>query len=842
MSKQQEHTSLQPNQITDLFGVIKTYTDEPIENKTIDYVKIIMSTKDMSQLNINWPKYLNAFYNNHMQFNDDTQKQINKNLISILTKHDLSATAAEIEHEIEPDFESSIPDDKNYIIDTTFDSSLDHLKRFMTVNGLINILNELNSSHDQILNYTNYTKRMCQDYYLRQITKDKNSSLIKHWFLGIFRRIDLDLFDGKHKVPYYRAIEILKQYLEHQNEFYTNNETRDKLISNFISIYSKWSVEYLSEKFNKNELSLSEVFNKLNKVNNVNKLFIELNDRGSYLNDTIIGLVKLWKSYLDGILNSNQIIDENIISTYNSVNLSGSNFNNITLQFCEKWQNEIKNIISPCNYGSPKLFNSLKQICPLIAAFRSGHNKSDLVIKYFSDIYTFESNLIGYVIAGLSNLINNIYNTFYTNLAEKNISEDITLTSDIMNTLILISLFDNKEMLWSLYFNNVSTRIREQNKKYLLNPKIINFEFEVFNYLVYNAGSYCDKTKTFLTNIKNSVDHVNMIRKCKIKYINNDGNSKLDDVKWKEPDLSKVDYNVVDKHIWELENTDNKYNYQLIDSNKYPADIQTYFSVGKTYYDAVSETRNIDWDVENSVINYNVADTTIISTILQYTLITQIANKQMTKDDLINSVLNNKLNETSLSDAKKYLESIIKYMCNERSKIFDVFHDGTLCLSNKLNSKKNNRKTINLTKHVPTLLDEPKVENISKNTDSDTNSDSANVTNPNLNPNTNSKLDETSNIIMTKECIVYLRMLMLIKMFKSHSTKIYSLETIISSLDRKINKYINIDKFDKDLIKILKNLTNISEGTLLNELKYLEKRDIIEFKKEGTQMGYTYVV
>jgi len=847
MSKQ-DYISLQPNKMMDLFGTINMTPKETSENKTINYVKKIISTKDMRDLKINWPKYLNAFYNNHLQFDDDVSKHINKSILSILTKHEIT----------DDDLVKSSSDSEeiNKFSGIEIDTTVDHLKRFMNVNALIDILNELNSSHDQIINYKDYTQKICQDYYLKQITKEKNDSLIKHWFFGIFCRIDLDLFDGKYRVPYHRGIDVLKKYLEHQTERYDNNDKRNKLIHKFINIYSKWTVEYLTEKFNQNKMSLVDVFNKLNMVNKVNELFIELSDRGTYLNNTIIGLVQIWDKYLETILNTDQIIDDKIIAFYNSVNLSNSNFNNITLKFCELWQNDIKQQIKPSRYGCPQLFNSLRKVCPLISAFRSGHNKSEVIVKYFADIYTFESNLIGYIMAGFANLMNNVYQTFYENFTiDSTKFTNINISAEINHSLVLISLYDNKDTMWSLYFKNVSSRIRNQNSNYRLNHKIIDFETSVYEYLVSMSGSSCDKTKTFLSNIKNSIDHTNMIRKCKIKYIDNNGEKKQNSKYWSEPDLSKVDYAVVDKHIWELENEETKPIIQLIDSDKYPTDIQTYLAVGKTYYEAVSETRNIVWDVENSVINYNIGDTNIISTIVQYTLISQIANKHMTKTDLINSVYNTKLDETNKINANKYLESIIDNMCTDRFKVFDILHDGTLCLSDKLsqkNKKNSKKRTIKLNKFEPHLDNNTNKNNTvnTQSVDSETNSDSANNSNgasEKSNEKSNEKTNEVSVdpselVKMTPECINYLRLILLFKMFKSHSTKVYSIDTINQALNRYIDKYIGSNKFNNGLINVLKNLSNIPQESMIRTLKDLEKRDIIEETTKDSIKGYIYVV
>jgi len=96
---------------------------------------------------------------------------------------------------------------------------------------------------------------------------------------------------------------------------------------------------------------------------------------------------------------------------------------------------------------------------------------------------------------------------------------------------------------------------------------------------------------------------------------------------------------------------------------------------------------------------------------------------------------------------------------------------------------------------------------------------------------------------MTKECISYLRLMMLIKMFKENSTKVFTLDSIIQSLSGQINKYIensNI-KFNEELKKVFINLINVKDNELIMELKSIEKRDIIEEITNDSITGYIYV-
>ena len=786
--------------MNDIFGVIRMNTREDPKNNTIEYVNQIMDINSISQLKINWPIYFDTFYNYQMEFNDEVKKLIKTNILTLLTKCNID------------------------------NKEIDHLKRFINVNAIINNINELNESHNRSKNNKNYTLKRCQEYYLVNIIN--NDTLITHWFLGIFHRINLvdkkDKEYKEYKVPYYRGIEILKIYLEHQTEAYENYKKREKIISNFINMYIKWTINYLTNNFNQKKISLIEIFDKLKKINKINELFMDLIDCETYLNGCIVGFVHCWETYLETILNTNLMIDTHIITVYNSVNLINTNFNNITIEYCKKWQNINKLLIIPNNYGNSELFNNLQQICPLISIFRYGHNKSDIIIKYFTDIYTFEPNLIHYIMTGFTNLMNTIYDSFYYNISiDSSYSTICNITPNIKNCLILFSLYDEK-ILIALYFKNLCNRIKNQNNN-LFNRTIIDFEIEVYNYLISLIDSSCNKSINFLNDIKNSIKHTEIIRKCKIKYVDIKGNDKKIN-----PDLTKVEYSIINKHNFvETKGDDSKYGeknkiIQLIDSDKYPTDINSYLAVGNTYYTTISKTKNFNWDVENSIINFNINNITICSTISQYILILQISNKHMNKNDLINSIYNTKLTNNHINDAKNYLTSIIDFMCIGKTKIFDISCDGLLCLSNKFfnNTKfphlQGGKKIIKLSHFKPVII----------NTDNNTNID-VKIPPPTERENINKP---------SCEYINYLRLTLLIKMFKLNSTKIFLFDTIKQSLSNHIIYYININNFNDELITILKNLINISSQEFSKLLSSLIKRDIIEETPIGNINGYIYVV
>jgi hypothetical protein len=165
--------------MADLFGVIEynpvvNFTEETIPTvnsipKTINYLKKIMQTTDMTKLKIDWPKYLHEFYLNNLIFDEDANKIINRSMISILSNREVSDNDIE-ENLINSDEKSSEASEANESDENAqINEKLNHLNRFMHLNALFELLNELNVSHDQIKNYQNYTLAVCQDYYLCQI-------------------------------------------------------------------------------------------------------------------------------------------------------------------------------------------------------------------------------------------------------------------------------------------------------------------------------------------------------------------------------------------------------------------------------------------------------------------------------------------------------------------------------------------------------------------------------------------------------------------------------------------------------------------------------------------------
>lgn len=670
----------------DIFGIVQNDTFYDSNG----YIKEILSNENINKLKINWAEYLHQFYISN--FIVDNNTNIINDCIKLILKE-----------------ESDI-------------DNINCLSRFIHLNSLFEIINQLNLSYNQSLKIKNYTLLKLQNYYLKYITE--NRYLLNHWFIGI---INMSNYDDIYKTKYYYGLSILKKYLV--------NESDEK--TKFINIYSYYISSYLINLYENSNISLLDVFKKLDKINNINILFFDSDD---FILKVINNLTILWDSYL-----KKNVLENYVVEMFNKIKLD-NNFIDATINYINSWVNVIKIDITVSNYGDKNLFKNLIFISPLII-----HFKSNNIIEPIKNIYKYENNLLEYIFRGLNSIIKKSY-----------------MSRDIINCIALISIYDNKEVLWNLYLKHLINRINYLIKNNKISLDIIKNEFEIFNLLINNEYcNYLEKTRSYLNNIKKSIEQKNIINKCKINYIDVENNS----IKCNDLDINKVDYYVIDKHSWNL-----TYNF-VIKDNLYPKEIINYLSIGKTYYDKISETTKIEWDLENSVINYSINNYNIISTVLQYAIIYHINLKEYTEEEFIDNIGNNK------SILKSYIDNLI-----DKKVIIKL---------DKL--KLNITEDIDLTDFTPTVIKKKKEQKI--------------------------KLPK---ITMTNECIEYLRLMFITKMFKLNSTTKYKVSDILNELNKFINKYLTKNKLNAEINKIIKNLTNINEEELLKNLTSLEKRDIIE--------------
>jgi hypothetical protein len=158
------------------------------------------------------------------------------------------------------------------------------------------------------------------------------------------------------------------------------------------------------------------------------------------------------------------------------------------------------------------------------------------------------------------------------------------------------------------------------------------------------------------------------------------------------------------------------------------------------------------------------------------------------------------------------------------SKDIIVLENGKLNINKYLNTNKiqTQIKQLDISNFIPTIenvVDEESLDQTSSNTE----------------------LIQQS-LQMSPEWLSYLRLFMLIKMFKYNSTTVFPLNTLMTRLSEQITKYSTESKLNDELVQIFNDLTNVSDKQLIVELKSLEKRDIIEEVNNNSVSGYIYVV
>jgi hypothetical protein len=305
----------------DIFNIIQNNNDD-VSNK---HIKEILDNDNINKLNINWANYLHKSYNYKFNINN-ISNLINSSLKRILI--------------------NSLDD--NSIVD-----KINCLSRFYHINSLFEILNELNLSYNQTLKIKDYTLYILQNYYINFIVE--NEYLVKHWVNGI---INITNLDDIIKCRYYNGINILKKYL-----YKLSFINREEMILKFINIYSNYISKYYISQFNNNKLSLLNIFKKLNKIDEINKILFNDIDKLYFLNNVINNLTILLDDYLN-----KKILDDYVIKMFNTIKLN-NNLIDIITKYVNYWLLNIKSYINISNYTDQHLFKKLILIGPIIIYF-----------------------------------------------------------------------------------------------------------------------------------------------------------------------------------------------------------------------------------------------------------------------------------------------------------------------------------------------------------------------------------------------------------------------------------------------------------------------------------------
>jgi hypothetical protein len=579
--------------------------------------------------------------------------------------------------------------------------------------------------------------------------------------------ININLINEKSK----SMLVILKDYLKYREPTYNIMIKSNNIV--FIELYSKWVANYFIKQFYSSTLELNKIFENLIQINKINELFLEIRDRSHFTIDVIEYLLILLEPYLDNVLEKNLSINDIVIDTFNIINLSKTKYNDIIIKFLEKWLSNIKKK----NYPNNILVDNLLKISPII-----NKNKSSVIINYNSTIYNNRLDLFDY----LMTLLDNQMILYYDNIIQFEINNNFT------NLLSLILLYDNKQKLWDEYFKHLYRRVYNYLKINNLSDTIIKYEKTIIQIIMsdYNIDNIYNKfsttTKTFLDNLEASIINKNNFQKCNFNFVNIAGEKQICDIS----NISNVDYIIIDKHVYDGYNK----NDNLISSVMYPAEIKQYILMGEAYYNRIYEIYKIEFYIEQSIINITVNNMNIICNIIQYTLISYIVSNEYTIDELIDHISNK---ESNVENTILYLKSYINNLLSEN--IIKRLSNNKLIISNKDDLIK-----YDISIFEPTLESTQIIQS-----DTTINDD----------------------LIIDKESTNYLRYLILVKMFKHNSTRIFELDDIIKS----VLDYIDNTKLNNNL----KSIFNLNQDELNKCLLYIESRDIIE---QVNKDKYKYVV
>ena len=620
------------------------------------------------------------------------------------------------------------------------------------------IINRLNCSYNQIMNCNNYTLYRLQDAYISHIIE--SIELSNNWFEYIINIKSTEL------------ITILSEYLYYIGPKYDNKLERSKQINIFVSMYSQWTAEYFVKKYNNNKkLTIDDILDKINTINDINKILFKSADQTKFNLILINNILILFKLFLDEVLKTNIYIKENIIKTFIITAETNPKYNKYLLEFTIRWieQNE--------SVSDSNLLNNLLNIVNII-----DNCESKMIINYYVKLYDNRPQLIDYLIKVLDIKIKDPINI-------QNSKEIIT--KDINNVLLIISLYSNKKDLWDIYLKYLYERIFYYGKTNNITKDIICYELAIFNIIIikncYELSVLVDKhcfelskpTKQFLDNILQSITESTNFQTCKYNIINANKEKQYIDLS----NIDKVNFIMIDKVIY------HKYNStiitkKLISDLMYPSEIKKYLTIGKAYYSKLYEVYNIDYQIEQSIIDISYNNIDIICNIIQYTIIDHIIDHSYTITELINLIAFDK----NCIDIYSYLDLYIKNLLT--NKILIVV-DNKLAISE--NTIKLDISNVDLNLHKIDKVVELKIDDI--------------------------------------HSIEYLRYMILCKMFKHNSTKSYKLENIIND----VLNYIEYAKLNTNLQTIF----NINIEELTRCINYIEKRDIIEKVNENE---YKYVL
>lgn len=541
------------------------------DNSNLHYKDIIdnlFTLRDISIIkkNINYGQYYNYFYNHNFLIKDN---------ISLL------------EYKI-----------KNILLKKIDDKEINHINRFLHLNSIFELLNELNSKYN-ILNKKNYTLLLCFDIYFNIILANKE--LYEHWFKEILAINKYNNYssDKNYLQGFYIILNIFK---------YT-----DRCNSKLIILKKKY-VQYIKYYLDINIKSLEEKIDIINNNNILNKkILIGDSDNNilkiltnKILNELVVYLIPDFSEYLNMCLIENKFLNIDIIEFFKIIydeNIYAYIYtvNNYLKLFIKA---RLSNIDKDDNF---ECFLKIDKILPLIPLILHTTNKY-IDIDYLYEFFEINKNLINILLVALHLKIINF---------------DCVIS--IKNLIDLILIYNNNDFIIEEYNKWLYIRIKEYIKKNILFNSI-NYEFIILNNFRSNSSSF-----KILDNLyKNKKFNDNTM----INYLVLENN------------------NIIDNNI-------TKISLNLINENNLPNVIKNYIRDGYEYVKSYSKKYHLySLDLSSSIIEFKLKNCNIIGSVFDYILLYQIyTNKNISINKLEKIIFKNDNNKFIIDERLNVFES-----------------------------------------------------------------------------------------------------------------------------------------------------------------------------------------
>ena len=665
----------------------------------------------------------------------------------------------------------------------TVDINIDNIKSvlknsnpydsFCDINQSFEKLNELNMCYN-LKHKKNHTLHNLYNIYLKLLFDDNYKKIQLYWFENIYNDM-VNTYDNSKISKYQHSVIIFKRYLN-------NIEVNNELVEQFINEFIWWSSNKMIEKYRDHVITFDEIITNVLKIYSSSLSYFDEKYRSAIRYNYAVKMLKCLDQYLESIFISETKLNDDIFYIFNSINPTSSTYdeyNYIISGFICRWINK--------NRQTDKISENINEIIAFIGNFRNNIT----IINTFKKIYTLVDK-------------NKILNTMFKDIngivfESEKFNIDCTSLTNIYYIIDFITLYDDHNKIIELYQNSLQYRIEYILKRIVINNDVITNENRIYSYLTNQLNRNSITVENYLKCIQNCITNMDSLKKIEtIKMINSQGNQ-IESLF----DRNKCSYIVVDKHI-EIDNITIK--EPILDNTTIPIEIKQYYNVGKTYYNTAFDIKKIEWDLENSIINFNVNSNTIISNIIQYIIIFYVSKNSYSVQQLINLIANKN------SSDHKYLKQYIKNLID-----IEILQNNNDKLS--INSKYNKKDQHDI------------IENFR-------------LTDDNINLNIPDNIDiQLPYDYINNNSIIYLRTIFLIKMFKINSTRWFEFKQLKTVFKDFVEKYVlSKPSFEQRVKDTLMNLYNVPDGQLLNELSDIEKRCIIESKDKETDLKFKYYV